>query len=118
MRKTDKKHERLISEALTTVCHKALSECPGFVWITHFVDYRDFPRSLIIVSVFETDEALGNTLKTQSQANLSGWIREALRNLSPPLSISDHQIQFDSEEACNRESGGNWQRRYQSVRRH
>jgi hypothetical protein len=52
MRKTDKKLENTIRAALTEVCEYALNHTPGFLWLTHTVDYQHFPSSLEVRCVF------------------------------------------------------------------
>ena len=59
MRKTDRKLENTLIAALTKVCEAALEEFDGFQWLTHFANYSDFPDSLTIVCVFDTNENLG-----------------------------------------------------------
>jgi hypothetical protein len=114
MKKTDKKHERDLSLALTKVCDDALKSVPGFAWITHFVNYGDFPRSLIVVCVFETDEQLRMALATQANEQLSAVIEEELQVIGIELRDQRRQLRFDTEEACERDNQGNWQQRYQS----
>lgn len=45
MRKTDKKTDNKLREVLTGVCDDALEEFAGFKWLTHLVNYDDFPKS-------------------------------------------------------------------------
>ncbi|EKE84374.1 hypothetical protein [Idiomarina xiamenensis] len=52
MRKTDKKRERDIIRALTELCEAAKLDHPGFIWLTHEVNYQRFPQSLQVTLVF------------------------------------------------------------------
>ncbi|RUO73651.1 hypothetical protein [Idiomarina seosinensis] len=52
MRKTDKKLEREIIRELTQLCEAAKFDHEGFIWLTHEVDYRQFPQSLKVTLVF------------------------------------------------------------------
>ena len=45
LRKTDKKIENQLILVLTAVCETALKEIDGFQWLTHLVEYTDFPNS-------------------------------------------------------------------------
>ena len=58
MRKTDKKIDKQLRETLTQVCDTALKDYCGFEWLTHTVNYSDFPSSLHITCVFDTNEHL------------------------------------------------------------
>ena len=49
MRKTDKKIDKQIISALTEVCDSALKAFTGFEWLTHRVNYTNFPKSLKIM---------------------------------------------------------------------
>ncbi|MDP5052738.1 MAG: hypothetical protein NWP69_03005, partial [Congregibacter sp.] len=92
--------------ALTKVCDNALKSVPGFAWITHFVNYDDFPGSLIVVCVFETDEQLRAARKAQAD-ELSVTIAEELQAVGIKLGDKHRQLRFDSEEACERDHQGN-----------
>ncbi|WP_439101710.1 hypothetical protein [Congregibacter sp.] len=116
MRKTDKKLERGLVNTLTRICDEALEEIPGFAWLTHFVDYNNFPESLRIVCVFETDEQLEAVRAAQKDARLSARVIEGLKSVGVSISPRGRQIQFDTEEACARENSGNWQARYGSTK--
>lgn len=112
LRKTDKKRERDIVAALTRVCDEALDSIPDFAWITHFVDYGRFPESLVVVSVFKGDEQLRRARASKVDERLSALVSAELRAVGISLSAGSPQIRCDSEEACEREHGGNWQLRY------
>ncbi|WOJ92539.1 hypothetical protein R0135_12180 [Congregibacter variabilis] len=118
MRKTDKKIDRDLSAALTRVCHVALETVPGFAWITHFVNYQNFPRSLVIVSVFETDELLRAACALQLDQTLSDLIETELKAINIPINPKDGQLRCDSEEACERENDGDWLQRYRYPQLH
>ncbi|EED34947.1 conserved hypothetical protein [Luminiphilus syltensis NOR5-1B] len=112
MRKTDKKRERDIVSALTRVCNEALESIPDFAWITHFVDYEHFPESLVVVSVFKEDEQLHRARASKVDKHLSALVSAELRTIGVTLNANSSQIRCDTEEACEREHGGNWQLRY------
>ena len=58
MKKTDKKREKSIVQGLTRVCEIAKNEVGGFKWLTHTVDYGDFPNSLMVHCIFTSDESI------------------------------------------------------------
>ena len=104
--------------ALTRVCDSALKTVPGFQWITHFVNYSNFPDSLVIVSVFATDAELRAVCDARADERLSALIQQELNAVDVPISVKDRQIRCDTEEACERDNNGNWQQRYRYSQLH
>jgi len=127
MKKTDKALEKVLIAALTRVCEQALATFDGFQWLTHQVNFNDYPRSLKVICVFETraqvTALLASPLQTfQSQSQdvsqpksdrlvLSDLILDELYHVEINLNDRRTQIKFDSEEACLAEHGGKWNRR-------
>ncbi|MEZ0148114.1 MAG: hypothetical protein AB9Q19_02160 [Candidatus Reddybacter sp.] len=111
MKKTDKKNEKAIREALTEVCDIALDEVAGFQWLTHLVNYSRFPDSLSVVCVFATETDLANALLAKHDDFLRSVIREKLSAVGIALQDTSQQVSFDSEEACELEHKGKWQQR-------
>lgn len=107
MRKSDKKLDNAIRNALSEACDEALERDDGFQWLTHEVNYNAFPASLRIVCVYDSDERL-NKAKT-------GWLRQLieakLRAIDVSLKDGSKQISFDTEQACEREHDGRWAQR-------
>ena len=111
MKKSVKKIEQALRSSLTEVCQNSLENIPGFEWITHTVDYKNFPNSLLIICVFDTVEQL-TAMKQQSlDTGLIQAIDTKLRAVSIQLKPIEKHIFFDTEEACERNHGGNWQAR-------
>ena len=111
MKKTDKKYEKAIREALTGVCDIALDEVPGFQWLTHRVNFTHFPDSLSVVCIFDANSDLASALLTQQDDFLRSLIREKLSAVGIPIKDMARQVSFDTEEACALEHGGKWQER-------
>ena len=111
MKKTDKTLESTIVTLLTKVCEQSLKSIDGFQWLTHWVNYKDFPRSLTVICVFETKDHVSKLLNSASHDDLLNLIIEALKSAAIELPNAQQQIQLDSEEACNLEHAGNWKRR-------
>lgn len=108
MRKTDKKTDNLLRAALTDACEIALEKYKAFKWLTHFVNYQNFPISLSIVCVFDTHENI-------STANCEGLIfiiKNALSSSNINIKDIHQHISFDSEEACEKENNGKWNERF------
>ncbi len=47
--------ERELIRSLTTACETAKSEIVGFQWLTHEVDYEQFPQSLVVTWMFDSE---------------------------------------------------------------
>ena len=65
--------ERALVATLTEACETAKSEIPGFEWLTHTVNYADFPQSLIITWIFDTRAHKDNALATGLDARRTRW---------------------------------------------
>ncbi|MBL4796618.1 MAG: Fis family transcriptional regulator [Oleispira sp.] len=111
MKKTDKLLENTLVTLLTRVCEQSLKSLDGFQWLTHLVNYKDFPRSLTIICVFDTQQQVSKLLTSPNHQYLVSMIVEQLKTTGIQLPNAKKQIQFDSEEACNKEHAGKWSRR-------
>ncbi len=105
------KIERRLSAALTHACEQAKPLLPGFCWLTHEVDYQRFPESLVVTWVFDTHPNLANALKGDARRYIADLTAEALAEAGLDVGDASRHLDFDSEEACEREHGGDWQRR-------
>ena len=108
MRKTDKKTDRAITEVLTEVCDLAQENYDGFEWITHFVNYSDFPDSLNVVCIYDTNEQLEKT----DTHGLRLLINEKLLSIGIAIKDIGRYIDFDTQERCNSENNGKWNERF------
>lgn len=104
MRKSDKKIDKALVKALTLACDQLQENSPGFVWLTHIVDYQHFPESLRIICVYQNDSDL-NKLCVDS---IQRVIMQHLESMSVRLKRRHRQILFESEQNCERVSNGNW----------
>ena len=107
MRKTDKKIENALREALTEVCDVALEKHEGFMWLTHFANYQNFPDSLSIVCVFDTNEQLSKA----DDEGLCAIIKDKLASIDINIKDIRRHVNFDSEENCEKENNGMWHER-------
>jgi len=111
MKKTDKTLENTLVTLLTKVCEQSLKSLDGFQWLTHLVNYKDFPRSLTIICVFDSQDQVSKLLTSPNHQYLVSAIVEQLKSAGIQLPNAKKQIQFDSEEACSLEHAGKWNRR-------
>jgi hypothetical protein len=111
MKKTDKALENTLVKVLTQVCEESLKSIEGFKWLTHLVDYKDFPRSLTVICIFETQDQIAGLLHSPLHENLMNNIIDRLSGAGIQLPKKYKHIKFDSEDACHFEHAGNWNRR-------
>lgn len=112
MRKSDKKTDNNIIKTLTNVCEIALDQVDGFKWLTHFVNYDNFPESLAVVCVFDTNSDLAKARVTKHDEFLISLIVESLLNEGIALRDARKAVTFDTEEACAKQHGGSWAKRF------
>ncbi|MBC3413744.1 hypothetical protein HU720_20845 [Pseudomonas sp. SWRI51] len=103
--------EREMVACLTDACATAQAEIVGFVWLTHQVDLDDFPASLRITWVFSDDTAKAQALAGEARERMLALTGQALRDAGINLAHAAWHVRFDSEEACWRDHGGDWNRR-------
>lgn len=115
LKKTDKKIEKNLIEALTNVCDAALENVQGFKWLTHFANYRNFPASLSVVCVFGTRAELEDARASNKIDYLIDRVKQELVAANIDVRDARQHLSFDTEEACEREHGGKWNERF---RRH
>jgi len=102
--KTEKKIDNNVRLALTAACEQFLEDVPGFQWLTHQANYTNFPASLFISCVFDTQAS-------QEQANAAAihrLLQSKLLKIGVKLKAPKQQVVFDSEQACTQENDGNW----------
>jgi len=112
MRKTDKKLDNALREALTDVCEVALEQFEGFQWLTHLVNYNAFPSSLSIVCVFEENAHLAAFFDRKQDDAFCQLIKEGLFRLDIGIKDWRKHVSFDTEENCMIENNGKWHERF------
>ena len=112
MRKTDKKIENQLRSVLTDVCETALKEIDGFQWLTHFVNYANFPRSLKVVCIFDTNENLSKFMSGESEVELRSLIHKKLHEIGINVKNMAGQLAYDTEENCEKDHNGKWHERF------
>lgn len=111
MRKTDKKLDNQLRTSLTDVCEAALKDISGFEWLTHIVNYANFPQSLKVVCIFETNNDLDNYLLSNDNNYIQMLISQAFNELGIKLKNPANYVLFDTEENCASQHNGNWANR-------
>ena len=110
MKKNDRKIDKAIIEVLTEACDIAEQNYIGFRWLTHFVSYSNFPDSLCVVCIFDTNAQLQKT----DMDGLRKLIKEQLLSININIKDLSRQVNFDTEENCNSKHHGNWNERFNS----
>lgn len=100
MRKSDKKLDNQIRKALTALCENNLKSYQGFKWVTHTVNYSNFPASLKVTCVFANNQELKHFLASEGATQVSSSIAKALSHLAIKLPPPHQYISFDSEQNC------------------
>lgn len=111
MRKSDKKLDNQLRALLMYVCETALKDTKGFQWLTHSVNYDQFPASLRLTCVFDTDEQLSAYLGSSGKLRLLNLMQDAFKGTPFAIKKLEKHIRYDTEERCAREHQGNWARR-------
>ena len=111
MRKVDKKLDKQLRLLLTEVCETALKNVEGFVWLTHVVNFSNFPSSLKVICVFNENTALNQYLTSDSCHYISALIESLLKTAGINIKHIKHHVLYDTEENCNQQHQGNWAKR-------
>ena len=108
MRKSDKKVENQLRLALTDVCETSLKDFTGFQWLTHLVNYTNFPKSLKVICVFDTNDNLSSFIQSSGCRELSNLIQKTLFEIGINLKNITNHISYDTEENCEKNHNGKW----------
>ena len=99
MKKTDKKVEKKICQALTKACETAKSEVQGFQWLTHRVNYNQFPDSLSVLCFFDTKANLKQAYQDNKDQFIIGVIKSELEQINIRFKDIKRHVSFDIEKA-------------------
>ncbi len=97
MKKTDKKLENKICKALTKACEMAKDQVPGFQWLTHVVNYNQFPESLSIICVFKNTVELELARQQSKDQLIASLIQSELEQINIRFKDIERQIYFETE---------------------
>lgn len=109
--KTNQKIDNNICKALTIACESSLHEVTGFAWLTHRANYTNFPTSLVVTCIFETEAEIEKMTVQQQDKLLRNTIQKQLLKIGVVVKNIKHQIRFDSEESCLIQHQGEWHKR-------
>ena len=100
MKKTDKKIDKQICQALTKACETAKQEVQGFQWLTHLVNYNKFPDSLSIICIFDTNAQLDQACQAGRDQLMISLIKTELEQINIRFKDINRHVSFDTEEGC------------------
>jgi len=106
--KTVKKLDNNVIKALTLACEHAKENIEGFSWLTHTAKYDNFPASLLVTCIFDTDAQLDNAIEQQQDQQLQQAIHKQLLNVGIVIKATQKHVFFDTEQRCNAQHQGNW----------
>ena len=109
--KTNQKIDNNICKALTIACESSLHEVAGFLWLSHRANYTNFPGSLVVTCVFNTDEEVATMKAAQQDELLRAAIQKQLLKIGVVVKNIKQCVRFDSEQACDRQHDGQWAER-------
>ena len=109
--KTNQKIDNNVCKALTIACESSLHEVAGFVWLTHRANYTNFPASLVITCVFNTNEEVSAMKALQQDEVLRLSIQKQLVKVGVVVKNIKQCVHFDSEQACQLQHLGEWENR-------
>ena len=109
--KTTQKLDNNICKALTIACENSLHTIDGFCWLTHRANYTNFPASLIVTCVFETENDIEKMKANDLAKSLQQDIQKQLLKIGVIIKNVNQNIHFDSEEACQKSHAGQWDKR-------
>jgi len=87
-----------------------LEDMHGFQCLTHQANYTNFPATLLITCVFDTQE----NLEQVDAGAIHKLLQSKMLKIGVKLKAPKKQVVFDSEEACTREHSGDWVQRLAS----
>ncbi len=106
--KTNQKIDNNVCKALTIACESSLHDVAGFVWLTHRANYTNFPASLVITCVFNTEEEIEAMKALQQDDTMMATIQKQLLKVGVVVKNIKKSVHFDSEQACQAKHDGQW----------
>ncbi len=97
MKKTDKKREKSIVQGLTQVCEIAKNEVSGFEWLTHTINYNDFPNSLMVHCIFTSDESIRQVIDSGQDEAIFKLICDELVLIDTNFKGISNRVTFDTK---------------------
>lgn len=91
------KIERRLSRALRAACKVAENEVSGFAWVTHAVDYKEYPDTLMVTWVFDSPASLREAMENGVHDRLCTLTAEAFAKSGVRIEDATPHVRFDHE---------------------
>lgn len=97
MRKTDKKLDNQIRKLLTDICEDEMKSIAGFQWLTHVVNYSNFPQSLKVIFMFETKANANEFVASNHHSKLQKLLQSEFTKLNIKVKNITNHLDYDSK---------------------
>lgn len=98
MKKTHKKLDNQIRQALTIACEEIKDSFDEFSWLTHRVDFNKLPQSLHVSCYFHDQHALLDSMQQQLDNIIRHIIAKHLSDIDVKSFDISKQISFHSDD--------------------
>jgi hypothetical protein len=98
MKKTDKKREKSIVQGLTRACEIIKNEVGSFEWLTHTIDYNDFPNSLMVHCIFTSDVGIKQVIDSGQDEIIFKLIYDEFVLIDINFKTISNRVTFDTKE--------------------
>ena len=112
LKKNEKEIESAIVKTLNSVCKTLKHGSKGFSCLTHFVDYSNFPQSLKLVFVFDTNQSLESAKNEALFKKFFELTETRLTGEGVYVKCLDKAVFFDTEENGADFNDASWCRKY------
>lgn len=96
---TQKKIDNNVRRALLDASEQLLNSVDGFQWLSHRADYSDFPASLLVSCVFDTDVSKHKAIASGDSLIIQKLVHSKLLKIGVILQLPKRQVVFGSEES-------------------
>lgn len=97
--------ERELIRALTRACETAKAEIVGFQWLTHEVDYQQFPQSLVVTWMFDSEANKARALASTDAARMRELTQAAFEEVGISVAGIAAHIAFSVEQPARGKRG-------------
>lgn len=97
--------ERELIRTLTIACETAKSEIVGFQWLTHDVDYEQFPQSLVVTWMFDSEASKTRALASPDKARMLALTLVAFDEVGISVSSVAAHVAFSVEQPARGKRG-------------
>lgn len=98
MKKTHKKIDNQLRHALTNACEEIKDSFEEFAWLTHQVNFEQFPQSLRVNCFFSNSSSLLDATNSETCAIIGQIIKVHLSKIAITKFDDSKQITFNSED--------------------